>query len=243
LPTFYSQSGEDRILAELFKGKADGHFVEVGAFNGVAHSNSYYFEQLGWSGVLVEANPILAQECRESRPRSKIFAGAVVRPGSPATVTFEIAADPALSSLAITRDMLRRVPGRAISRVTVPAKTLDEVLEESGLQTIDFMTIDVEGHEFEVLQGLSLGKWRPRIVILERNTHFPDRRIMRCMHTAGYLLERTTGVNDWFILASVEASHNPRYLTRLFMRYYLPKLITAWRPLVRTILLSARILR
>jgi FkbM family methyltransferase len=240
---YNAQFDEDRLLAEVFNGKLDGRFVEVGAYNGVANSNTYYFEQLGWSGVLIEANPTLAEQCRVARPRSKVFAGAVVGPGSPPVVTFELAADPALSSLKITPDMMRRVTGRAVSRIVVPARTLDEVLVESGLTTIDFITIDVEGHEFDVLRGFSLAKWKPRIVILERNTHLPEARLVQRMHAAGYVLERRTGVNDWYFLADLESARQLRYRLRLFVRFYLPKLVTLWRPILRAAFLKSHVLK
>jgi FkbM family methyltransferase len=241
-PPFYAQSGEDRLLAERFGKLETGYFVEIGAFNGVTNSNTYHFEQLGWQGVLVEANPVLADQCRAARPGSTVFACAAVAPNSSPTVSFEIAeGDPALSSLAITADMLRRVPGRRVTRVTVPARPLDAILDESGLPRIDFVTVDVEGHEYEVLQGFTLARWRPQVVILERNTHFPEYRILRHMHRNGYVLERTTGVNDWYV-PSASTDAGPAYLGRLLGTYYAPKLITAWRPIVRSVLLKAGVL-
>jgi FkbM family methyltransferase len=243
-PSFHSQFGEDRLLAERFAGVEHGYFAEIGAYDGVSFSNTYYFEQLGWDGVLVEANPALAESCRVLRPRASVFACAVVAPGAPPIATFEIAdGDPALSSLAITRDMLRRVPGRKVSRLTVPARTLDDVLRASGLPQLDFITIDVEGHEYEVLQGFSIDHWAPRIVILERNTHLPDPRIMRFMHQHSYALERTTGVNDWFVRTNNHHVTGVQYRTRLLARYYAPKLLTVWRPCVRSVLLRAGVLK
>jgi FkbM family methyltransferase len=241
---FMSQTGEDRLLAERFASRQSGYFVEVGAFNGVDHSNSYYFEQIGWHGVLVEANPKLAAQCREARPNSQVFECAVVAPGSPATVMFEVAeGDLALSSLAITRDMMRRVPGRKLTRIEVTTRTLDSILQDSKLPSIDFMTIDVEGHELQALQGLSLGKWQPDVLILERNMHFPDPKIMRIMHGHGYILERTTGVNDWFIRSTPAVARSASYRATLFVRYFLPKLASAWKAVLRALLIRVGILK
>lgn len=243
VPGYYAQTGEDRILATYFAGVRDGYFAEIGAYDGIAFSNTYHFEQLGWRGVLVEANPMLAEQCRAARPGSRVFACAVVGPGNPPDVTFEIAnGDPALSSLSITADMLRRVPGKQVTNVTVPAKSLDAILAESKIPRLDFITVDVEGHEHEILQGFSLDRWTPQIVILERNTHLPDPRIMRLMHSHRYTLDRTTGVNDWFVLHPNNGELTRAYRWRLFFHYYLPKLATAWRPLLRSVLLRVGLL-
>jgi len=54
---FYSQNGEDFLLWSLFKGRKSGFYIDIGAFDGIHLSNSYYFEKNGWDGVCVEAHP------------------------------------------------------------------------------------------------------------------------------------------------------------------------------------------
>lgn len=200
---FTSQTGEDRALLAYFGGKRDGVYVEVGAYDGVEMSNSYAFEQMGWSGVLVEADPDLAERCRQNRPKSQIVNSAAVPPGSPAQVTFQVASENrGLSSLELdgaSRSLLKSWTGRvAIREITVPAKTLNEILGDAGIQKIDFMTIDVEGHEWSVLRGLDLRRWKPRVLILERNQSMPDRRIFEHLQRSGYRYTGRTGVNDWY---------------------------------------------
>ena len=65
---FTAQDGEDVLLAELFGYKTDGFFIEIGAYDGLYLSNSYFFEQLGWRGLLVEPLPEKAAACRRNRP-------------------------------------------------------------------------------------------------------------------------------------------------------------------------------
>jgi FkbM family methyltransferase len=202
-PRFTAQTGEDRKLLAYFGGKRDGVYVEVGAYDGVEMSNSHAFEQIGWSGVLVEADPDLAERCRHSRPRSTVVNSAAVPPGSPAQVTFQVASENrGLSSLeldGVSRSLLKSWTGRiAIRQITVSAQTLNQILAASGISGIDFMTIDVEGHEWSVLRGLDLRRWRPRILILERNGALPERRIFEHLQRHGYRYTGRTGVNDWY---------------------------------------------
>jgi FkbM family methyltransferase len=232
---FRAQHGEDRILSREFAGRRDGYFVEVGAYNGESYSNTFYFEKsLGWTGVLVEADPALADKCVAVRPGGRTINCAAVAPGSPSEVTFEVVDGCQwVSSLSVSKSMLKRIEDIPVTirRVTVPARTLDAILEECGApKGIDFISIDVEGHEYAVLQGFTPERWAPGVIILERNHHLPDARIMRYMNANGFHWRRTTGPNDWFY--SNAASAPARYRGRLFLRYYLPKYLTLWKPVM-----------
>lgn len=239
---FGAQFGEDRLLAEHFADRLDaGFYVEVGAYDGVEGSATAYFDEIGWRGVLVEAVPELADRCRAARPRARTFNCAAVGAGAPTEVEFEIVEGSpgvsSLSSLAVRRDEMRAVEHIGdqvrIRRVTVAAKTLDEILEEAAAAEIQFVTIDANGHEWEVLQGFTLSRWRPEIVIAERLAHLPQREVMRHMHANGYALRRRTGVNDWFVRCGEASARDWRYRARLLMRHYLPRYLTLYMPLLR----------
>ena len=223
---FRAQHGEDRILFEYFGRKRSGYYAEVGAFNGVDLSNSYFFEQSGWSGVLVEPHPGLAERCRRDRPRAAVFACAVVPPGAPPTVALEVSDGAELySSLKMGREqhehVRRETGGLAIRRVDAEARTLDAILEEAGApEGIDFVTIDVEGHEQGVLEGFDLARWRPRVVILERNGAILPAGIARRMTRNGYVYGLRTGVNDWYFALGAGARPAAGYVTWLVLRHY-----------------------
>ncbi|HEY5952022.1 MAG TPA: FkbM family methyltransferase [Kofleriaceae bacterium] len=223
--SFKAQFGEDKLLAQHFADKPAGYFVEIGAYDGVRMSNTFYFEQIGWHGLLVEADPDLAQRCREARPHSAVVQCAVVAPDAPKTVTFQVSEDwKSLSSLSFDRarkEQLERLSGGfRVSSIAVPGKTLDEILDDNAVATIDFLTIDVEGHEWDVLRGFSIDRWRPEIVIVERNTLLPDLRIARYMFEHGYRYIRTTGVNDWFGRAQRDVASRVRDVSHFATTFY-----------------------
>lgn len=229
--SFYAQFGEDRLLADHFDHKSTGFCVEVGALDGCTDSNTLYFEQQGWGCLLVEATPEMAAACRENRPKATVVECAVVHPDAPSQVTFQVAEDiKGLSSLAVDQhnaDALKRYHGRVRLRdIVVNTKTLDAIFTEQQPPSIDFMTIDVEGQEWNVLQGFDLNRWQPKIVIVERNHHFPRWRMLRHFHQHAYKLQRTTGVNDWFIRTD-GAALTFTYRVNLIKRYYLMPL-PAW---------------
>jgi len=194
LTTFYSQNGEDQGLARLF-GAAPGLCVEVGAHDGIDLSNSYYFEQRGWTCILVEPNPELCAQIRKHRPGARLFECACSRTAGQA-VLFTGRGPQSMFSTLETAEW--PVGGRDSIEISVTVRTLDSILEEAGVQEIDFVSIDIEGHELQALQGFSLDRWRPRIVILEDNSDLRDRAVADFMRAAGYLRFYRTGVNDWY---------------------------------------------
>lgn len=198
---FYSQFGEDRILARIFGGKQTGFCIEVGANDGVRGSTSYHFEQRGWDCILVEPNPALCRAIRGTR-RAQLFECAASAVAGVATLQVAEGDEGAhaVSGLG-DAEAAHRITrfGFTARPVEVPTRPLDSILEEVGiLRNIDFITIDVEGHELEVLQGFSLQRWRPAVLILEDNSHGSDETIRRYLEGVGYVPFRRTGVNDWY---------------------------------------------
>lgn len=150
----YSQSAEDVWIVNNLKPEI-GTFCEVGAFDGILSSNTKLFEELGWRGMLVEADPFLASKCQFNRTAPVICCAA----GTPSGFRdfFINPQDRGLSGL--TR------PGE---KVSVMVTRLDILLERSNLEELDLLSIDTEGTELEV--WTSIGLIRPRIVIMEYQT-------------------------------------------------------------------------
>jgi hypothetical protein len=86
----------------------------------------------------------------------------------------------------------------AETEIEVPIRTLDAILEEIAAPApIDFVSIDVEGHEVEVLSGFDLARWRPRLLLIE--DHVTNLATHRFVTRAGYRLIRRSGSNGWYV--------------------------------------------
>jgi FkbM family methyltransferase len=201
----HGQFGEDRILQEIFGEKPEGYCVEIGAYDGRTGSATYLFEQRGWHCLLVEPNPALVEEIRKHRACTVVNCAVSNKEG---TASFFVAENvEEMSTLDLTPDRLEWIEqvGGAVKEVTVRTATLDSLLAEAAFPEIQFITIDVEGHEMEVLEGFTLEVHRPRIVIIEDNSASDDPRarggdprVGRHMSEHGYVHFRRTGVNEWY---------------------------------------------
>jgi FkbM family methyltransferase len=89
--------------------------------------------------------------------------------------------------------------GFTYREVQVQTKKLDEILSELKPDCeIDFVSIDVEGHELDVLRGFSIERWLPTVIILEDNSNFENVDVSNYMKQFGYVRFKRTGVNDWY---------------------------------------------
>jgi FkbM family methyltransferase len=199
---YQAQHGEDRWFETFFKRRTSGFFVEVGAYDGVVLSNSYFFETIGWLGVLVEPDPIKAALCRKNRPKSRVFECAAVASGAPSEVTFyKVDQGPVYSTINMTDKHRNRLvnDGLRFHETRVRAMTLDAILESAGAIDVDFMTIDVEEGELEVLNGFDILRWRPKAVMVETNARFRKAEIKCYFVEHGYVFRDSVGVNDIYV--------------------------------------------
>jgi FkbM family methyltransferase len=199
--TYRAQNGEDRWLEAYFASKRDGFYVEVGAYDGSHLSNTFHFEQIGWTGVLVEPDPVMAAQCRRDRPGSRTYACAVVGPGVGGEIVFfRVAQGQVYSTSDLSpshRERLHKM-GLQWEEIRVPARTLDSILAEVAPRRIDFVSIDVEGGELQVLGGFDLRRWQPAIVIVETNARRRDPAIRDYFVARGYAYRHSIDVNDFY---------------------------------------------
>jgi FkbM family methyltransferase len=213
--TTLPEGREQRLVREFFGGARSGFFVEVGANRPQQESQSWHLEQLGWTGVLVEPQPSLADDLRRAR-FAKVFAVACSSPQN-AGRRMGLHLAGALSSL----DRERMAPGAQSERVIdVPVRTLDDILTEARAPVeFDLLSIDVEGHELEVLSGFDFARWRPRLVLLE--DHVGNLKKHRFLRAAGYRLIRRFENNGWYVPRDAMIGVAPRERWDIVRKYYL----------------------
>ncbi len=210
---YYSQNGEDYILWEFFDYIRTGFYIDIGAFDGIYLSNTYSFEKQGWEGICVEPHPDYFSLLKKNRPNSKCLNYACVGNRNQINIDFQTEQLGFLSSLLNTDEYVNDIKSRykkkglefeGLKTIKIPAASLDELLENhlKSKPDIDFITIDVEGTEIEVLKGFNLGKYSPRVIIIEGNNDAARKKIINYLANeseylfAGYLIENVYFVRE-----------------------------------------------
>ena len=212
----YAQWGEDRLVWDHFHRKPRGFFIEVGANDPINLSQTYLLEQNGWEGILVEPQAECCHRLRQVRPRSKVIQAACGAPAQKGKALFRVAASHDRSMLAA------QTPDEDVTftgTVEVDLITLDDLLAERGNLKPDFVSIDVEGGELEVLKGFNLAKHHPSLLVVE--DHVEHLRLHSYLRAQGYKLVKRTGSNNWYVPQEAAFPVSFAERLRLFRKMYL----------------------
>ncbi len=197
--TFYSQFGEDAYMAPLFPEGYKGVCVEVGAYNGTDGSNTYHFEQKGWECVCIEPNPTQFARCKTLR-KNAVNCCIGAEPAEDATFhVFNISGgnESAISSLQPDSRLIASHQHMIHNTYTIKVKvrTLTDVLDKANFPSyIDFISIDTENTELDVLKGFDFSKYTVQYFIIENNYNEPF--CEQFLAPRGYTKIHRTGVND-----------------------------------------------
>lgn len=166
--TSYAQNHEDVLLDRLFPRGLTGFYVDVGANDPIRNSITKHFYDLGWHGVNVEPASEPFKRLAKARPRDvNLNVGLSDHEGM--LTLYEFPPDiSAVSTFSEEQAEWHRDSGLASVAQPVSVTTLAKVLQEHAAErTIDFLSIDVEGHERQVLAGGDWTRFRPRVVVVE----------------------------------------------------------------------------
>lgn len=161
----FSQEGEDRLLERLLPNTEVGFYVDIGAHHPQRFSNTYKFYLAGWRGINIDPMPNIMKKFDEIRPRDiNLELGIASKEG---TLTYYIFDEPALNTFDEDCALSRKLPIIAKKRVRV--RTLADVFNEyiAPNQVIDFLSVDVEGLDLNVLQSNDWESYRPTYILAE----------------------------------------------------------------------------
>lgn len=208
---------EERGLISRFLG-ATGVFVEVGAYDPVFQSQTLHLELTGWRGLLVEPVPEFADNLRRAR-QADVVQCACVAPEAAASGRVALLERRGNSTIIFDP---RKV--RAEDYVLeVPAATLDNLLESAGLTRIDFLSVDVEGAEPDVLKGFTISRFQPKLVVVDDRERFGE--TCAVLRNGNYHLVRRTGHNAWFVAHELARHLSLRARAQLMWTYGLGRLV------------------
>jgi hypothetical protein len=167
----YSQEGEDLILSRIFEAQKTGFYVDVGAHHPQRFSNTYLFYQRGWRGINIDAMPGSMELFKKIRPRDINLEVAILKDKK--ILTYYQFNEPALNTF--SEELSKRRDGQnGYKIVRTPeieglplSQIFDEYLSAEYQGGIDFLSVDVEGLDLDVLETNDWSLYRPKIVLVE----------------------------------------------------------------------------
>ena len=174
---YNSQYGQDKFVDDYFQGKEKGVFLDIGAHDGIFLSNSFFFEkQRNWTGVCFEPNPRLYQQLIKNRNCICIEGAASDKNGN-----FEFLDIEGVESLGgiiekydprhlerIDRD-IEKYGGLGKKVISVKGYNINEILINNNLTNIDYLSIDTEGGELNILKAIDYEKIKIKLITVEVN--------------------------------------------------------------------------
>lgn len=198
---YSSQAGQDYVVDQVFKGKRGGTFLDIGGYDGVTGSNTFFLEVFrGWTGVLVEPVPAQLEKALEVR-RCPCMGVAVAAKEGEADFIEITEGYTQMSGLADSYDegLLKTVRDNSRHKersFKVATRTLGAIMGEHDLDTPDFISLDIEGGELSVLEAFDFDRHKVGIWSIENNTG--DQRINKIMTENGYRLVEFCGPDEMY---------------------------------------------
>ena len=196
LSVYKSQKGQDRWVLETLRGKRNGFFVDLAASDGVTFNNTWVMEKkYDWTGIAIEANPYFYPRLERSRSCCTLELAVDCEAGS---VPFRID----VGGLGgIVADDTENRPAESTHHqqaeiVDIAAKTLTEILaEQDAPSTMDYLSLDVEGAELRVLQGLDFSNYTFLCLTVEQ----PNEEVKTLLSENGYLFVKEAQLDSFYI--------------------------------------------
>ena len=201
----FSQFGEDMILRNLFLGKKDGFYVDVGAHDPIRYSNTYYFYKQGWSGIVIDPLPGAFSRFAAIRPRDiALSIGISDEPGELQYYCFSQSLYNTFSSEQAGKVEMTGNPLQEV--LTIPVRRLDDVLEcylPKG-HSLDLLSIDAEGYDLHILRSNNWVAFKPKTIVVENLSIDPSRleqdEICKFLNKLNYSLVGFTHMSLFFKL-------------------------------------------
>ncbi|MEM6522213.1 MAG: FkbM family methyltransferase [Bacteroidota bacterium] len=193
----YSFTGEDMIMSSLLKKSItdNGFYVDVGCNHPIHLSNSYSFYRLGWRGICIDANRELIKKYKWYRPRDKAIFSLVSN--SQEQLLYYHLTNDVLST--VNRQNLESFLSQGqkiVKKELIQPQSLNSILKKADCpEEFDFLSIDVENHDWSVIQSIDLNLFKPKLIIIELD---PERYLIEFLTKYGYVLKGSVLKNSYF---------------------------------------------
>ena len=202
--------GQDILIHQLSRRKKDGVFVDIGANDGVSISNTLMLEKdFGWSGIAVEPIPSVYEKLRSNRKCHMVHG--CVTPKAGKAKFLEMVGGPnmlstlAMNNVGLTARRLRKNAERhkaIINEIDVDCYTLQSLVNRFEIKRIDFLSVDTEGGELEILQSIDFDAIPVGVISVENNYYIGS--IRRFLESEGFLYVGTFKIDEIYVFGGDE---------------------------------------
>jgi len=204
----YSQIGEDLALSCILRSEP-GFYVDVGCNHPRRNSNTFALYKAGWRGICIDANPELIKQFKRLRPRDVSVCAAIS--DEEKDLTFTECVDDAFSSLDGEHVANWKARTAIARQRIVRTRMLGAILNElNSPHAFDLLSVDVEGHDANVLRSIDLDAYRPQVIVVEMHgfdINSPEKNdIYRYLVARSYRLAGFLVLNGYFIRSNGEVS-------------------------------------
>ena len=198
----FAENHEDVVLARALGDEPGGFYVDVGAGSPITRSATRHFYASGWRGINIDPIEHYLAELRAERP-SDVNLGVAISADIGEAEFYVVVDCPELSTLDLDRAERYKAGGHSVRTVRVETRSLSSLFAEESPPRIDFLKVDVGGTEGDVLAGLDLSRWRPRVIVAAATA---PRSIVAVVEPvdallvgARYRFVATDGVNRYYL--------------------------------------------
>ena len=206
LPSSKSQLHQDLVVLSELEFKRGGFFVEFGATDGITLSNTYLLEkEFGWTGILAEPALRWHNELKRNR-NAHVETKCVWRESGPVLTFHEVESEAELSTIDLySASDHHREARKACKSYEVKTISLRHLLAKyNAPREIDYLSIDTEGSEYEILSNFDFDEYRFRVITCEHNFTPRREQIYGLLTGKGYVrkFENVSGFDDWYVRAA-----------------------------------------
>ena len=201
-----SQFGEEKFILSFFEKRYKGKFVDIGCFHPTRHNNTYAMYKRGWHGINIDLNPLTIELFIFARGKDININAAISDIEESKKLYFmdELNTQNTLEAnhLLFLKNE-HNIKDEEISQQEIKTKRLDKILDNYNYNDIDFMNIDVEGHELNILNSIDFLKYKIKFICIEMIDHNDQAKLINeklneILKRNGYILEKKIDFNFIF---------------------------------------------
>ncbi len=211
---YYSQYLQDKWAYEMLGKKQNGFFVDIGASDGVWLSNTLFLEKnCEWTGICIEPGP---EYDKLKRSRKSIVVNDCLASHDGMDITFAV--DEKDSQYSGIIDNSSRLQKNHKKLLKLKSTSLNSLLEKYAKKDIDYLSIDTEGSEFEILKTFNFSKYKIKLITVEHALDAKKRKQLRTLlENNGFVRAVPSFVEDWYVSSEIYSTFS--LFNRVFMKF------------------------